>query len=62
MNCDSDEAASQRARNLAEAEAVEIELWQGGRKVATFKHDCQKSSGSITHEVHDGRMISKSAK
>jgi hypothetical protein len=37
MNCDSDEAAGRRADNLAKAEAVEIELWQEARKVATFK-------------------------
>ena len=57
MNCDSDEAASKRADNLAKAETVEIELWQEARKVATFKRQC----GSITHEIHHGRMISKPA-
>jgi hypothetical protein len=36
MNCDSDEAASKRADNLAKAEKVEIELWQETEKVATF--------------------------
>ena len=55
MNCDSDEAAGQRADNLARAEAVEVELWQSARKVATFKRQC------VTHEVHGGRMISKPA-
>jgi hypothetical protein len=48
MNCDSDEAAGQRADNLAKAEAVDIELWQQTRKVATFKRQC------VTHEVRDG--------
>jgi hypothetical protein len=47
MNCDSDEAASKRADNLAKAETVEIELWQEARKVATFKRRC----GSVTHEI-----------
>jgi hypothetical protein len=55
MNCDSDEAAKRRADNLAKAEAVDIELWQQARKVATFKRQC------VTHEVHDGRMISTRA-
>jgi hypothetical protein len=61
MNCDCDESASKRADKLAQAEAVEIELWQGARKVAAFKPQCEKSYGSTTHEVHDGRMISKPA-
>ena len=34
MRCKNDEAASQRAGNLAIAEAVDIELWQGARMVA----------------------------
>jgi hypothetical protein len=55
MNCDSDEAAGQRADNLAKAEAVDIELWQQARKVATFKRQC------VTHKVHDGQMVSKAA-
>jgi hypothetical protein len=55
MNCDSDEAATRRADNLAKAEAVDIELWQQARKVGTFKRQC------VTHEVHDGRLISKAA-
>jgi hypothetical protein len=50
MNCDSDEAASQRADNLARAEAVEIELWQKARKIATFK--C--ASASLTKSATDG--------
>jgi hypothetical protein len=57
MNCDGDEAASRRADNLAKAETVEIELWQESRKVATFKRQCD----TVTHEIHDGRMISKPA-
>ncbi len=55
MNCDTDETASRRADRLARAEAVEIELWQDAREVATFKRK------SVTHGVHDGRMISKPA-
>jgi hypothetical protein len=55
MNCDSDEAARQRADSLAKAEAVDVELWQRARKVATSKRQ------SVTHEVHDGRLISKPA-
>jgi hypothetical protein len=55
MNCDSDEAARQRADHFARAEAVDIELWQQARKVATFRRQ------AVTHEVHDGRMISKPA-
>jgi hypothetical protein len=61
MNCDSDETASQRANNLARAESVEIELWQGARMVASFKHPGAKSGETVTHEVQDGRMISKPA-
>jgi hypothetical protein len=55
MNCDGDEAARRRADNLAKAEAVDVELWQQTRKVATFKRQC------VTHEVHDERMIAKAA-
>jgi hypothetical protein len=40
----------------------DVELWERTRKVAVFKNECQKSGGAITHEVHDGRMISKPAK
>jgi hypothetical protein len=36
LNCDDDEAATQRADNLASAEAVDIELWQGAGMVATI--------------------------
>jgi hypothetical protein len=36
MNCEDDKSASERAANLAEAEAVEIELWQGARMIAKF--------------------------
>jgi hypothetical protein len=58
MNCDDDQKASKRAGSLAKAEAVEIELWQEARKVATFK----RQRDTITYEVHDGRMIPKAAK
>ncbi len=36
MNCDNDDAAIKRVDNLASAEAVDIELWQGDRMVATL--------------------------
>jgi hypothetical protein len=62
MNCDDDQAASKRVGNLAEAEVAEIELWQGARMVAALKPKCLHSGRSITHEVHDGRMISKPAR
>jgi hypothetical protein len=55
MNCESDEAASRRADNLARAETVEIELWQEARKVATFKPQ------RVTHEIRDGRIIAMDA-
>jgi hypothetical protein len=54
MNCDGDEAASQRADNLASAEAVDIELWQGSRMVATISRKKQAAlSVSTGHARRD---------
>jgi hypothetical protein len=47
LNCDNDEAASQRTDNLASAEAVNIELWQGARMVATISRTKQPTAMSI---------------
>jgi hypothetical protein len=44
LNCDNDEAASQRVDNLASAEAVDIELWQGARMVATISRKKQPTA------------------
>jgi hypothetical protein len=41
----SDETASQRANNLAQTEAGEIELWQGARMVAALKPKGLHSGG-----------------
>jgi hypothetical protein len=40
---------------------MEVELWQGARKVAAFQHKQEPSRRSISYEIHDGRMIAKSA-
>jgi hypothetical protein len=50
MNCDGDEAASQRAGNLASAEAVDIELWQGARMVATISRMKQPTALSVSKD------------
>jgi hypothetical protein len=39
----------------------DVEVWQGVRKLAAFEHKPENSGRSITHEIHDGRMISKPA-
>jgi hypothetical protein len=49
LNCDNDEAASQRADNLPSAEAVDIELWQGARMVATISRKKQPAALSVSH-------------
>jgi hypothetical protein len=57
--CADDAEAMEKAKRLVNGN--DVELWDGARKVAAFKNECQKSGGSITHEIHDGRMISKPA-
>jgi hypothetical protein len=51
MNCDSDEAASHRAGNLASAEAVDIDLWQGARMVATILGKKQPPGLSVSEQA-----------
>jgi hypothetical protein len=58
--CADDAEAMEKAKQLVTGN--DVELWERTRKVAVFKNECQKSGGAITHEVHDGRMISKPAK
>jgi hypothetical protein len=48
LNCDDDEAATQRADNLASAEAVDIELWQGAGMVATISRKKQPTALSVS--------------
>jgi hypothetical protein len=50
LNCDNDETASARADNLASAEAVDIELWQGARMVATISRKKQAAALSVSTE------------
>ena len=57
--CADDAEAIEKAKRLVNSN--DVELWERARKIASFKHECQKSVGSITHEIHDGRMISKPA-
>ena len=51
--CADDTEAMEKAERLVDDHAVE--LWQLDRKVAHFE------KGAVTHEIHDGRMISKPA-
>jgi hypothetical protein len=51
LNCDNDEAASQRVDNLASAEAVDIELWQGTRMVATISLKNQPALSVSTEQA-----------
>jgi hypothetical protein len=51
LNCDNDEAGSQRADNLASAEAVDIELWQGTRMVATISRKNQPALSVSTEQA-----------
>jgi hypothetical protein len=50
LNCDNEEAATQRADNLASAEAVDIELWQGGLMIATISRKKQPTALSVSTE------------
>jgi len=50
LNCDNDDAASKRADNLALAEAVDIELWQGARMVATISRKKKPTALSVSAE------------
>jgi hypothetical protein len=58
--CTDDNEASEQAKRLADGHGVE--LWQRDRKVALFEHTPAKQRCSVTHEIHDGRMIPKPAK
>jgi hypothetical protein len=51
LNCDNDEAATRRADNLASAEAVDIELWQGARMVATILRKKQPALSVSTEQA-----------
>ena len=51
--CADDTEAKEKAERLVDDHAVE--LWQLDRKVAHFE------KGAVTHEIHNGRMISKPA-
>jgi hypothetical protein len=57
--CANDAEAMGKAKQLVTGN--DVELWERSRKVAVFKNECQKSGGAITHEAHDGQMISKPA-
>lgn len=59
ISCVDDEEAKARAMQLANGRIVE--LWQGVRKIVLLEHR-PEHTGSITHEIHDGRMIPKLAK
>jgi hypothetical protein len=59
FECPGDEEARKEAEKLVDGH--DVELWQGARKVAAFQHKHEKSRHSITHEIHDGRMIPKPA-
>jgi hypothetical protein len=50
LNCDNDDAASHRADNLASAEAVNIELWQDARMVATISRKKPPTALSVSRE------------
>jgi hypothetical protein len=58
--CSGDSEAIEKASRLADK--GKVELWERTRKVAAFERKCEKPRRSITHEIHDGRMISKPAK
>jgi hypothetical protein len=57
--CVNDAEAVGKAKRLVIGN--DVELWEGGRKVAALESECKKSGGLITYEIHDGRMISKPA-
>jgi len=55
-----DDGAKAYAKQLVNGHDVEV--WQGGRRVAAFEHRLEKVNSSITREVHRGQMIPKLAK
>jgi hypothetical protein len=59
LDCVDDDAAIRFTMRLVNGNDVEV--WQGARKLAAFEHKPESSGHSITHEIHDGRMISKPA-
>ncbi len=59
LECTGDAEAMKEAEKLVDGH--DVELWQGIRKVAAFQHKHEKSRRTITHEIHDGRMIPKPA-
>jgi hypothetical protein len=58
--CADDAEAMEKAKLLV-GSFTDVALWEGGRKVAAFQNECQKSDGAVTHEIHDGQTISKPA-
>jgi hypothetical protein len=59
LECIGDAEALKEAEHLVGGH--DVELWQGARKVAAFKHKQETSRRAITYEIRDGRMIAKSA-
>jgi hypothetical protein len=59
LDCANDGEAMEKAKSLVESHNVE--LWDHARKVASFKAKCETSGRAITHQVRDGRMISRPA-
>jgi hypothetical protein len=59
LDCSDDSEAAEQAKQLVNGS--DVELWQRDRKIARFEHELEKSSGSITHEIRDGRIISRPA-
>jgi hypothetical protein len=57
--CVNDAEAKEKAMRLVNGS--DVELWEGARKVAAFQNEYEGFGRSITHEIHDGRMISKPA-
>ena len=58
--CEEDESAKEYTKQLVNGHDVEV--WQGGRRVAAFEHKPEKASSAIPHENHHGQMIPKLAK
>jgi len=57
--CGDDSEATEKAKRLVDGH--DVELWENARMVVSLKHHCDKPTSSITHEIHDGRMVSKPA-
>jgi hypothetical protein len=56
--CDNDSDATEKAQRLSNRGPVE--LWSGPRQVARLAAG-EISDYAITHQMHDGRMVSKPA-